>query len=82
MSMSLIGYGTWVDREDPSIMKLATQNALEIGYRHFDTAFNYGTEPFVVESIIQSNIPREEIFLTSKSDSPPSIEQLKLGLKN
>lgn len=81
--MPLIGFGTWVDLESgqtPNIMKAATQNALDAGYRHFDTAFNYYTEPFVVESIVQSGIPREQIFLTNKSGSPPSVEELKLRL--
>jgi diketogulonate reductase-like aldo/keto reductase len=42
--------------------------------------FNYHTESFVIDAIIQSGIPREEIFLTNKSGIPPSIDELKLRL--
>ena len=83
MTMPLIGFGTWVDvhgGQNPSIMKLATQNALHVGYRHFDMAFNYGTEDFVVDSIIQSGISRDQIFLTNKSGFPPDIEILSSRL--
>jgi 2,5-diketo-D-gluconate reductase A len=40
--------------------------ALEIGYRHIDTAEMYGNEREVGEAIKQSGIPRDEIFITSK----------------
>lgn len=84
MNMPLIGFGTWVNIDDgqhPSIMKSATRTALQVGYRHFDTAFNYETEDFVVESINQSGIPRDQIFLTNKSGSAPNIKDLNSGIK-
>lgn len=40
--------------------------ALEIGYRHVDTAWKYGTEPGVGEGLKASGVPRPEIFLTTK----------------
>ena len=40
--------------------------ALEIGYRHFDTAESYKNEESVGLAIYDSGIPREEIFLTTK----------------
>jgi 2,5-diketo-D-gluconate reductase B len=40
--------------------------ALEIGYRHIDTAWKYGTEKGVGAGIKRSAVPREEIFLTTK----------------
>jgi 2,5-diketo-D-gluconate reductase B len=40
--------------------------ALELGYRHIDTAWKYGTERGVGEGIRASGIPRSEIFLTTK----------------
>ena len=40
--------------------------ALEVGYRHIDTAQMYGTEQGVGEAIAASGIPREELYVTSK----------------
>lgn len=44
----------------------AVKTALDIGYRHIDTAEMYGNEKEVGEGIRASGIPREEIFVTSK----------------
>lgn len=40
--------------------------ALEVGYRHIDTAEMYGNEAGVGEAVRASDIPREELFITSK----------------
>ncbi|MDB5865562.1 MAG: 2,5-diketo-D-gluconate reductase, partial [Betaproteobacteria bacterium] len=40
--------------------------ALELGYRHIDTAWKYGSEKGVGIGIRASGVPREEIFLTTK----------------
>ena len=40
--------------------------ALEVGYRHIDTAQMYGNEKGVGEAIAASSIPREELWVTSK----------------
>ena len=40
--------------------------ALQLGYRHIDTAWKYGTERGVGEGIRASGVPRSEIFLTTK----------------
>ena len=40
--------------------------ALEVGYRHIDTAQMYGNERGVGEAIAASGIPREELYVTSK----------------
>ena len=40
--------------------------ALELGYRHIDTAWKYGTERGVGEGMRASGVPRSEIFLTTK----------------
>ncbi|WP_106498154.1 aldo/keto reductase [Lentibacillus sp. Marseille-P4043] len=42
------------------------KNALELGYRHIDTASFYGNEEGVGKAIKDSGIPREEIFVTTK----------------
>lgn len=59
-----IGYGTYkaVAGED----KQAIRKALELGYRHLDTAAFYGNEEVVGQSVLESGIPREDIFITSK----------------
>jgi 2,5-diketo-D-gluconate reductase A len=44
----------------------AVSTALEIGYRHFDTAEMYGNEKEVGQAIAQSGIDRSEVFVTSK----------------
>jgi 2,5-diketo-D-gluconate reductase B len=44
----------------------AVLTAIEIGYRHIDTAQNYGTEAAVGEAIRRSGLPRSEFFVTTK----------------
>jgi 2,5-diketo-D-gluconate reductase A len=44
----------------------ATLRALEIGYRHIDTAQGYGNEKEVGQAVRQSGLRREEVFVTSK----------------
>ncbi len=44
----------------------AVRWALELGYRHIDTAQAYGNEPSVGRAIAASGVPREEIFITTK----------------
>jgi 2,5-diketo-D-gluconate reductase A len=44
----------------------ATTSALEVGYRHIDTAQMYGNEREVGQAVRESGIPREDVFVTSK----------------
>ena len=44
----------------------AVQYALEIGYRHIDTAMIYGNESDVGRAVKESGLNREEIFITTK----------------
>jgi diketogulonate reductase-like aldo/keto reductase len=39
---------------------------LKNGYRHIDTAYSYGTEKAVGEAIVESGIPREDVFVVTK----------------
>jgi diketogulonate reductase-like aldo/keto reductase len=58
-----LGLGTWGMQQ----MEVeATLAALELGYRHIDTAKIYGTEEGVGRAVRQSGILREEIFITTK----------------
>ncbi|HPJ22786.1 MAG TPA: aldo/keto reductase [Clostridia bacterium] len=60
-----IGFGTWQMPDDDTGYK-AVRKALEAGYRHIDTASIYKNEETVGRAIIDSGVPRSEIFLTSK----------------
>jgi len=72
-----IGFGTWKMKDKENTIK-SIQEALELGYRHFDTAQIYGNEDFLGEALKTSNIPRSEIFITTKiwndNMSPDKIE--------
>ncbi|MFC4770506.1 aldo/keto reductase [Enterococcus hermanniensis] len=59
-----VGFGTWMI-DDKAVVQ-AVNDALEIGYRHIDTAQAYENERGVGEAIRTSGIERSEIFLTSK----------------
>jgi diketogulonate reductase-like aldo/keto reductase len=60
-----LGFGTWLIKEG-SECKNAIKTALEVGYRHFDTAQIYENEQFVGEALSESSIPRGELFITTK----------------
>lgn len=59
------GLGVYMIRGDADT-KTAYLNALNIGYRHIDTAHAYQNERGVGGAIRESGIPREEIWITSK----------------
>ncbi|ACD95159.1 aldo/keto reductase [Trichlorobacter lovleyi] len=59
-----LGLGTWlIDKADA---KRAVQDAINIGYRHIDTAQDYFNEAEVAAGIKDCGISRNEIFLTTK----------------
>lgn len=59
-----VGFGTYkaAEKDNADIIRMA----IDAGYRYFDTASFYGTEPFVAKAIESSGIEREKFFLTSK----------------
>ena len=59
-----LGFGVW--QVPPADVKVATQVALEVGYRHIDTAEMYGNEVGVGEAVRESGLDRSEVFVTSK----------------
>ncbi|KAL4936575.1 hypothetical protein BDV06DRAFT_227753 [Aspergillus oleicola] len=63
-----VGLGTW-QSTDPKTTSAAVCHALKSGYRHIDTALNYGNEKAVGEGIRDSGIPRDEIWVTTKLDN-------------
>jgi 2,5-diketo-D-gluconate reductase A len=64
VSIPQLGFGVF--QVPPEETKEATLTALEVGYRHIDTAQMYGNEEGVGQAIRESGIPRDEIFVTSK----------------
>ena len=44
----------------------AVRWALELGYRHIDTAQAYGNEESVGQALRETGIPREHVFITTK----------------
>ena len=59
-----LGLGTWFIDDDK--VADAVKAAVEIGYRHIDTAQAYGNERGVGEGVRTCGIPREELFVVSK----------------
>jgi 2,5-diketo-D-gluconate reductase A len=59
-----LGFGVFQIK--PGKTKEATLAALEVGYRHIDTAEMYGNEKQVGEAVAASGLARGEVFITSK----------------
>lgn len=62
--MPAIGFGTW-QLENGTAVPLV-EKALEVGYRHIDTAQIYGNERDVGAAIENSGIKRDDLFVTTK----------------
>lgn len=60
----MLGFGVF--QIDPAETEQAVTEAFKVGYRHIDTAQAYGNEQGVGAAIAKSNIPREELFITTK----------------
>ena len=82
--MPLLGLGVWQVPDGPACVQ-AVRAALELGYRHIDTAQAYGNEASVGRALRESGIARDEVFITTKfqpdrrdplRESARSIEQL------
>jgi diketogulonate reductase-like aldo/keto reductase len=81
-----LALGVWQTAEG-SETKDAVRWALELGYRHIDTAQGYGNEESVGEGLRESGLDREDVFITTKfypgSEDPvreieTSLQRLKL----
>lgn len=60
-----VGFGTYLT-PDGDVAVRAVKEALEVGYRHIDTAAVYGNEKSVGRAVRESGIARKELFVTSK----------------
>jgi len=86
----LLGFGVWQVRNGRKCVD-AVRWALELGYRHIDTAQAYGNEESVGQGLRESGVPRDEVFVTTKfyprNDDPveaaaASLERLGIDYLN
>ncbi len=63
-SIPVIGFGVWQVPDD--VVVDATVKALEVGYRHIDTAYLYHNERGVGEALRRSELDRDDVFVTTK----------------
>jgi diketogulonate reductase-like aldo/keto reductase len=84
--LPLLGLGVWQVPNGPECVN-AVRWALELGYRHIDTAQAYGNEESVGKGLRESGVPRDEVFVTTKflprfKDPVAAVEQSleRLGL--
>lgn len=63
-----LGFGVFKVR--PEDTRETTLAALNVGYRHIDTAQMYGNEVGVGEAVRESGLDRSEVFVTSKLNNP------------
>jgi 2,5-diketo-D-gluconate reductase A len=67
-SIPQLGFGVF--KVDPTEAQRVVEDALEVGYRHIDTAALYNNEEHVGAAIAASGIPRDELFITTKLGNP------------
>ena len=65
VEIPVVGFGTW-QTPDGDVARESVKTALEVGYRHIDTAAAYGNEVSVGQGIKESGVNRHDIFLTTK----------------
>src|SRR3989440_1868732 len=65
VEMPMLGLGVWQVPNGPECVN-AVRWALELGYRHIDTAQAYGNEESVGQALRESGVPRDEVFITTK----------------
>jgi 2,5-diketo-D-gluconate reductase A len=64
VAMPLLGFGTWQATGKRGYE--AVRYALQVGYRHLDTATFYRNEAEVGRAVRDSGVPRDEVFVTTK----------------
>ena len=62
--MPILGFGVY--QIPPEDTERCVADALEVGYRHIDTAAAYGNERAVGRAVAASGLPRDEVFVTTK----------------
>ena len=64
VSVPKVGLGTY--RLSGTTCRTAVEQAIDLGYRHIDTAEYYDNQAAIGEAIAASDVPREDLFLTTK----------------
>ena len=59
-----LGFGTWMIENEQAAEKV--RQAIQVGYRHIDTAQAYGNEEGVGEGVRSSGVARKDLFVTTK----------------
>jgi diketogulonate reductase-like aldo/keto reductase len=65
VQMPWLGLGVWRVQNGEEVVN-SVKTAIEVGYRHIDTAAVYQNEEGVGQAIRESGVPREELFITTK----------------
>ena len=63
--LPLLGLGVWQVPDGHECVD-AVRWAIELGYRHIDTAQAYGNEESVGQGLRESGVPRDQVFITTK----------------
>ena len=63
-AIPVLGFGTW--QAEGSDAELAVSAALQLGFRHVDTATGYGNEAQVGRALATVGIDRDDVFVTTK----------------
>lgn len=61
-----VAFGTYIPFDQPQVQKQMIKDAIEVGYRYFDTASLYESERALGEAIKESGIDRSEFFIATK----------------
>jgi len=77
--MPRLGYGVY--QSPTNVCKQSVLTALQLGYRHVDTAQFYGNEVEVGEAIKESGIPRKDIYVVTKMMRPASLDDVEANVK-
>ena len=65
-TLPAVGLGTFQGDTNNARVKDVVLTALRYGYRHIDTAAAYGNEKVIGLAIRESQVPRQELFITTK----------------
>lgn len=65
VTMPQLGFGVF-QITNPAECEQAVRDAVEVGYRSFDTAASYGNEEAVGRALASCGVPRDELFVTTK----------------
>ena len=65
VSIPNIGFGLWKNKDEAECIETVGM-ALNVGYRHFDTAQAYDNEQFLAAGLKKAGMDRKDVFITTK----------------